>query len=83
MCIRDSYKHSDFTATECPVFDLRLIADLLVENSEEWKERQGLIHLSNLEKKKIIDSPDYWKGRLTEPMPVWAILSLIDRITDK
>jgi len=48
-----------------------------------WEEKQGLEHLENLVKKKIIDSPDYWKDKLTEPMPTWAILSLIDRITDK
>ena len=77
------YKHSDFTATECPVFDLQLIKDLLVEDSMDWKEKQGLIHLNNLEKKKIIDSPDFWKDKLMESMPVWAIISLIDRITDK
>lgn len=77
------YKHSDFTATACPVFDVKLITDLLVEDSSEWQEKQGLIYLNNLTSKKIIDSPEFWKDKLTEPMPVWAILSLIDRITNK
>ncbi|QUH21407.1 N-acetylmuramoyl-L-alanine amidase family protein [Alkaliphilus sp. B6464] len=53
------------------------------EEAMGWEEKQGLEHLENLVKKKIIDSPEFWKDKLTEPMPTWAILSLIDRITDK
>lgn len=53
------------------------------EKSMSWEEKQGLEHLESLVKKKIIDGPDYWKDRLLEPMPTWAVLSLIDRITDK
>ncbi|MBU5677787.1 N-acetylmuramoyl-L-alanine amidase [Alkaliphilus sp. MSJ-5] len=53
------------------------------DKSMSWEEKQGLEHLENLVKKKIIDSPDYWKDRLLEPMPTWAVFALIDRITDK
>lgn len=78
------YKHSDFRPTECPVFDLELIIDLMeADNNMSWEEKQGLEYLDNLVKKGIIESPDYWKEKMLEPMPVWAILSLIDRITDK
>ena len=49
---------------------------------ETWQEKQGLEHLKNLTAKGIIDSPEYWKNKLLEPMPVWAFFSLIDRITE-
>ncbi len=84
------YKHSDFRPTECPSFDLILLEDTLNkdETTEQptvipWEEKQGLEYLDNLVNKGIIDTPDYWKEKMLEPMPVWAILSLIDRITDK
>jgi len=80
------HKHSDFRATECPCFDLKLITDLLVEEEVKpmsWQEKQGLEHLESLVGKEIIETSDHWKDRMLEPMPVWAILSLIDRITDK
>ncbi len=44
-----------------------------------WQEEQGLEHLKNLIAKGIIDSPEYWKNKLLEPMPAWAIFALIDR----
>lgn len=47
--------------------------------TEPWQEKQGLEHLKNLTAKGIIDSPEYWKNKLLEPMPVWAIFALIDR----
>lgn len=50
--------------------------------TEPWQEKQGLEHLKNLTAKGIIDSPEYWKNKLLEPMPVWAFFSLIDRITE-
>lgn len=53
------------------------------EKPMSWEEKQGSEHLDNLVKKKVIDSPEFWKEKILEPMPVWAILSLIDRITDK
>ena len=46
---------------------------------EPWQEKQGLEHLKNLTAKGIVDSPEYWKNKLLEPMPVWAIFALIDR----
>lgn len=48
-----------------------------------WEEKQGLEHLESLVKKGIIDSPDYWKDKILDNMPVWAILSLVDRIINK
>ncbi len=78
------YKHSDFVATECPCFDLKLITDLLERKGEmsmPWQEKQGLEHLDNLVKKGVMDSPNYWKEKMLDPMPVWAILSIINRIT--
>ena len=77
------YKHSDFVATQCPVFDLKLITDLLVEDSEEWKHEQGLRHLENLHKKGLIKTPEHWHGKMTEPMEPWAVFALFDRLTDK
>lgn len=76
--------HDEFVDTECPCFDLKLITDLLEEEEElsmSWQEEQGLEHLNNLVEKEIIDSPEYWKNKMLEPMPTWAFFSLIDRIT--
>lgn len=47
----------------------------------DWREEQGLKHLSSLVDKNIIDSPDFWKDKLLEGVPVWAMLSLLDRMT--
>lgn len=80
------YKHSDFVATQCPCFDLKLIIDLLEEEEEIpvfWQEEQGLEYLDKLVAKGIIDSPEYWKDKMLENMPVWAILTLIYRIVEK
>ncbi len=71
--------HSEFVSTACPCFDLDLLRELLKEVS--WQEKQGLEHLDSLVKKEIIDSPDYWRDKMLEPMPTWAFFSLIDRIT--
>lgn len=46
-----------------------------------WKKEQGLKHLKNLANKGIIDNPEYWKDKILEPMPIWAVLSLLDRIS--
>lgn len=76
--------HDEFVDTECPCFDLKLITDLLEKKEElsmSWQEEQGLEHLNNLVEKEIIDSPEYWKNKMLEPMPTWAFFSLIDRIT--
>lgn len=53
------------------------------EKTKEWQEKQGLEHLQNLTKKGVIDTPDFWKEKILENMPVWAFLSLVDRITNK
>lgn len=79
------YGHSDFRPTECPSFNVELIRNMLKEDAEkiDWREEQGARDLNKLVDKKVIDSPGYWSGELLEPMPVWAVLSLINRITDK
>ena len=48
-----------------------------------WAIPQGVGHLSSLKEKGIILNPDYWRDKLLDPMPAWAVLSLIDRITEK
>lgn len=53
------------------------------EKTKKWQTEQGLEHLNNLVEKKIVGNSDYWKDKMLEPMPAWAVFSLIDRITDK
>lgn len=75
--------HDEFVDTECPCFDLKLITDLLGGGGKpmSWQEKQGLEHLDSLVEKGIMESPEYWQDKMLESMPVWAILSIIDRIT--
>lgn len=49
----------------------------------DWREMQGMKHLVSLKKKGIIHNPETWIDKMLEPMPVWAILSLIDRVSDR
>ena len=53
------------------------------EKSMRWEEKQGLEHLENLVRKGIMNTSEYWEDKMLEQMPVWAILSLVDRITEE
>lgn len=53
------------------------------EKTKAWQTKQGLEHLENLIKKGVIETPDFWREKMLDQMPVWAILSLVDRITNK
>jgi len=48
-----------------------------------WAVKQGLEHLNSLMEKGLILEAHYWKEKLLEPMPAWAVFSLIDRITER
>lgn len=43
---------------------------------EEWKYKS----IDNLATAGIVLSPENWKSKINEPMPVWAAMALIDRL---
>ena len=57
----------------CLYFDVKYLAP---SNIPEWKI-DGLIKLT---KKGLINNPDYWKDKLDDALPAWAVFSIISRI---
>lgn len=76
---QDVIGHKDLAATLCPGknFDMQYFRTLLSSILPHAKD----IH--ELAQKGIINSPAVWIRKLNEPMPVWAVMALANRITNK
>ncbi len=74
--------HKRWNNTECPgqYFPLQqMVRDVQLRLASSWKY-EGIDKLAEA---GIIDSPDYWKERVDEPMPVWAVTLIAHRIYKK
>lgn len=60
----------------------RYVGKVYIEpvSEKDWREAQGLNALYDLQKKDIIDSPEFWEYIMLEGMPTWAVLTIINRL---
>ena len=47
-----------------------------VVDPEAWKKAD----IDELARASFINNPDYWKERVNDKMPVWAVMALINRL---
>ncbi|QEK13735.1 N-acetylmuramoyl-L-alanine amidase (plasmid) [Crassaminicella thermophila] len=78
------YPHSKFAPKTCPGTQFPL-DEVIARTFEEkdWRIEAGEKALKDLVEKGVINSPDYWKNKLTQPVEVWAVLNMINNITRK
>lgn len=50
-----------------------------VETPDAWKKKD----IEELAAAGLLNNPDYWKARVDKPMPVWAVMTLINRLRKK
>ena len=84
------YGHCDFKdpktgyAKTCPGknFPLDYIREIF-DYQDDWRIETGKRALENLCKAGLIDTPEYWIERLTQPMEAWAVFDTISTLLDK
>lgn len=57
------------------------VEELIKLTLQNWQKEMGEKAVDSLNNKKIVDSPEKWKGSLGDNVPQWLFWSIIDRIS--
>lgn len=74
------YKHQDWSGKYCPrkiIPHWKEFLDGIYRIRDNYSKYPPIEYLYD---EGIINSPEYWKNKVDEPMPVWAIMALLERI---
>lgn len=58
------------------------MSSVKMTNVKDSEKITGKAALRSLVDKKVINSPDYWIGKMDEATPMWLMFEMINRITD-
>ncbi|TCO79140.1 peptidoglycan recognition protein family protein [Marinisporobacter balticus] len=77
--------HREYANKTCPGTSVKkeMIVEMInnSEKKKDWRVESGEKSLKELVQKGVVNSPNYWKNKLTEPIEVWAVLNMINNIT--